>query len=162
MTKRGLSVEERLLANLTKDDETRCWIWGKPEYKNRYPRIKIGDDIPVAHRVAYEVWIGPIPEGYDIGHKCHDEAAALGLCAGGDFCIHHLCCNPEHLKAEPHGANLLSSPLTAAARNAAKTHCKRGHEFTPENTGVKGGCRFCRTCGRMTKEQRAEWDKNHV
>ena len=43
-------------------------------------------------------------------------------------------------------------------KNALKTHCKRGHEFTPENTAVtitrygngkesKG--RWCRECGRM-------------
>jgi hypothetical protein len=98
----------------------------------------------------------------DVGHKCHDEAALDGLCDGGNDCLHRACCNPEHLKAEPRVANLLASPLTQAFRNAAKTHCKRGHEFTPENTGVKkiGGWRYCRACNGMTKEERLAWDLN--
>lgn len=38
---------------------------------------------------------------------------------------------------------------TPAAVNAAKTHCKHGHEFTPENTRLdRGGYRCCRTCDR--------------
>jgi hypothetical protein len=36
---------------------------------------------------------------------------------------------------------------TFAARNAAKTHCKHGHEFTPENTVARrDGRRRCRAC----------------
>ena len=36
----------------------------------------------------------------------------------------------------------------ASARHAVKTHCKRGHEFTPKNTRTVRGARWCRECGR--------------
>lgn len=32
--------------------------------------------------------------------------------------------------------------------NASKTNCVRGHEFTPENTGMQKSGRYCRTCSR--------------
>lgn len=39
-----------------------------------------------------------------------------------------------------------SGPMGQAAINAAKTHCKRNHEFTPENTRWSNGHRSCKTC----------------
>lgn len=41
-----------------------------------------------------------------------------------------------------------------AAINARKTACKRGHEFTPENTYMNGGRRVCRTCKRQRERVR--------
>lgn len=39
---------------------------------------------------------------------------------------------------------------TITARNAAKTHCPRGHAYTAENTYVRPrGSRECRTCNRL-------------
>lgn len=40
--------------------------------------------------------------------------------------------------------------------NARKTHCKRGHEFTPENTYINPSnkSRNCRTCDRLTDRVR--------
>ncbi len=44
-------------------------------------------------------------------------------------------------------ANLLSARERAWANRRTQTHCKRGHEFTPENTRLdKRGCRVCRQC----------------
>lgn len=43
--------------------------------------------------------------------------------------------------------------------NGDKTHCKRGHEFTDENTYINptSGGRQCRSCVAMTKGERAVW-----
>lgn len=46
-------------------------------------------------------------------------------------------------------------------RNKAKTHCKRGHEFAPENTRLDGkGRRYCRTCQRESDASRAPRGSN--
>ncbi len=97
-----------------------------------------------AHRAAYELLVGPIPEGMELDHTCHDPER----CAGGDDCLHRRCVNVEHLNpTTPQGNTLRSNSV--AATNAAKTHCIHGHEFTPENTKIdKRGGRACRECGR--------------
>jgi hypothetical protein len=96
----------------------------------------------------YELMVGPIPDGYDLDHLCHTSAPD---CRQGRRCQHRACCNPAHLEPVTSRENTLRGS-SVVALNAAKTHCQRGHEFTPENTypaqarpGVIGrGCRTCR------------------
>ena len=158
MGKHGLSIEERLKADIVVND-AGCWIWQQSPQTMGYGRINIkGARGMLVHRLAYMEWVGSIPDGWDVGHKCHDDAARAGLCQPQNVrdCPHRQCINPAHLQAEPHGANLLASPLTLASINKAKTHCKRNHEFTSENTGLrKNKWRYCLACNRMTKEERA-------
>jgi hypothetical protein len=122
---------------------------GAPGYGLTYGNL-------LAHRVSYEKFHGPIPQGMQIDHTCHNEAARLDLCAGGKTCIHRLCVNPGHLMAVSHRQNGLNSPLAGG-----KTHCKRGHLYTEENTYTRqpknrpGPCRRCRTC------QRELWQRNN-
>jgi hypothetical protein len=164
MTKHNLPMATRLLAQIEYADND-CWWWiGLIHPHNGYGRLKFGKQMEWTHRLAYVTWIGPIPEGLDVGHKCHDRAAQAGECTDEDVCMHRRCINPEHLKAEPRNDNLNDSPLTQASINKAKTHCKRHHEFTPENTRMKGPnkqWRDCRACGKMTKVERDEWDRTH-
>jgi hypothetical protein len=62
---------------------------------------------------------------------------------GGRHCR---TCNREAMRRYS-GYTGLGSPWT---QNKAKTHCLRGHEFTPENTYVtKKGQRYCRACARI-------------
>lgn len=98
-----------------------------------------------AHRAAFGHFVGPIPEGHQIDHECHNSDES---CRGGPTCLHRRCVNPVHLVAKPPLDNYLASPNT----NANKTHCKWGHEFTDENTYRRkdngGRGRKCRTCIR--------------
>lgn len=103
-----------------------------------------------AHRVAYEYFIGPIPEAHDVDHDCHNRADPP--CHLGPACPHRRCVNPDHLRAVPHKENVLAG-VSFGAVNAAKTHCNRGHEFTPENTHFEsGGGRRCRVCRRLREK----------
>ena len=77
-----------------------------------------------AHRYIYQQVVGPIPAGLQIDHLCMNKT----------------CVNPAHLE-----------PVTAKEnmrrRGVAETHCRKGHEFTAENSYLHGnGSKECRTC----------------
>jgi HNH endonuclease len=88
-----------------------------------------------AHRVAYEMWFGPIPDGLVIDHLCRNRA----------------CVNPAHMEPVTHRENLLRG-TGASARQAAKKTCIRGHEFDVRN---KNG-RECTTCIRLRAQARVQ------
>lgn len=124
-------------------DASGCWFWTAGIDAEGYARFSAGSHA-LAHRFAYDQFVGPIPAGFTVDHLCHNEDAS---CPGGVSCPHRRCVNPEHLRAVSPAENALSSSRTTAAKNKAKTHCRRGHEFTDENTRVRpDGGRSCRQC----------------
>lgn len=74
-----ISVEKRLFKFIDKTDT--CWNW-TGDKQNGYGRIKLNNKKQLSHRVAYETWVGPIPSGTSVHHKCANPS----------------CCNPEHLQ----------------------------------------------------------------
>ncbi len=94
-----------------------------------------------AHVVSYEYFAGPVPEGLQVDHLCHNWDAG---CPGGDSCPHRRCVKPSHLEAVTHGENMRRSPRF----NGNKTHCPAGHPYTEANTYYPPGRtnRQCRAC----------------
>lgn len=82
-----------------------------------YGRFWINGKLGLAHRVAWELTYGPISPGLHLDHLCRNRS----------------CVNPEHLEPVSHAENVLRGEGITAV-NARKTHCKRGHELTEENT----------------------------
>lgn len=122
-----------------------CAIWTGECGSGGYGVLLVAGRRTMTHRVAYEVMVGPIPDGMLIDHTCHNRDAS---CPGGMQCLHRRCLNPFHLEPVTSQENTLRSSLTLAGKNTRKTHCYRGHEFTPENTRIlASGRRACRVCG---------------
>lgn len=113
----------------------QCWTWIGFSYKG-YGRAKWpGIKTEKAHRVMYQLLVGPIEPGLELDHLCHNS----------------LCVNPDHLEPVTRAENIRRSHVNGRG-NGTKTHCKYGHEFTPENTYNYPGNghfhpqRFCREC----------------
>lgn len=137
-------------------DDKGCWQVAGPRYFG-YGRWRRS----TAHRAIYLEVVGPIPDGYQVDHLCHDPQE----CEPGEGCTHRGCINPDHLEAVSPAVNTYRSGNPFAV-NARKTHCKRGHEFTPENTTLaksNASGRFQRVCRKCAAaKQRAYLSRKKV
>lgn len=121
---RGAPVIERLMFRTVADDEG-CWLWLGATNTKGYGHIAgdMGGRVLSVHRVVWAHVHGPIPTGLEIDHLCFVRN----------------CVNPDHLDLVTHAENI--------ARTRQRTHCKQGHEFTPETTYTgPAGNRRCRPC----------------
>lgn len=125
-------------------DPDGCWTWDKP-YSDGYGRATVARRQPLAHRVAYELLIGPIPEGMQLDHLCHTRDES---CDGGP-CVHRSCVNPIHLEPVTQAENKARGRAGRHASNGAT--CLRGHS---DWQVAESGRRTCRTC---RDERVARW-----
>ncbi len=132
------SVEERFWAKVQKTDT--CWLW-TAGLAHGYGSFRLIDRAVYAHRMAYELMVGPIPEGLHLDHLCRVTN----------------CVNPEHLEPVTCRENNLRG-ISPAAVNAAKTHCPQGHQYSAENTyeNPNSGRRLCRACQRVSSNARSQ------
>lgn len=148
---------ERLRSKVKVSPDSGCWEWtGRPAH-NGYGRIGWQGRYIAAHRVMWQLLRGPIPDGLELDHLCHNRDKS---CPGGRTCRHRRCVNPDHLEPVTHRENMQRAPVTvlnelrgpgvadAAAANRAKTHCPKKHEYTEANTLNYRGRRYCRACSR--------------
>ncbi|WP_079171410.1 HNH endonuclease signature motif containing protein [Streptomyces sp. CC53] len=110
-----MELEERFWSKVDWDihDEDRCWAWEATKIWNGYGRFKVTRTcLGLAHRIAYELEVGEIPEGMVIDHQCG---------------VRH-CVNPSHLRAvTPRQNTLMGNGPTAV--NARKVNCRCGGPY---------------------------------
>jgi hypothetical protein len=137
--------------------ESGCWFWTGPLNRDGYGQFGADWKVYPCHRWAYEYFIGPIPDGLVVDHKCHQPRD----CAGGSECLHRRCVNPAHLETVAPIENMLRGhgprrgQMASHAAKRAQTHCKRGHEFNEANTYIHEGRRICRLCRAEHEKRRS-------
>jgi hypothetical protein len=126
-----------------------CWPRSGGHSKG-YSRLHWKGRTRQAHCVVWELERGPIPDGYEVDHLCHNRDLT---CTDEDTCPHRACCNPAHLEAVPPAVNKRRAPRQELLRRA--THCVNGHPWTLASTVYNGkGERRCRECDRERDRKR--------
>ena len=121
------SIEERFWAKVRKT--AGCWVWTGAKISSGYGEMSVKGKPQYAHRLAYELLVGPIPDGLVIDHLCRNTS----------------CVNPAHLEVVTERVNILRGS-GATAVHARATHCPQGHPYDEANTYRSKGHRKCRTC----------------
>lgn len=117
--------------HLVVDNGDGCWLWTGYVNDRGYGIASFVRDgkhaATTAHRRAYNLMVGPVPDGLQLDHLCRVR----------------LCVNPYHMEPVTPAEN------TRRSRHGEMTHCKRGHLFDVANTRVdRRGSRQCRACLR--------------
>lgn len=146
---RKKSLKYRLEKFHLKDKESGCWNWVGVIRKDGYGSIIYNGKRWRAHRASYKEFIGDIPVGILVCHKCDNPG----------------CINPEHLflgtDADNRHDGMRKGRITfdhlrlynpkrgrqkGTKNKSVSTHCRRGHEYVNGNLIMNKGRRICRIC----------------
>lgn len=141
MTKEG--VLEKLKSRTIIQEVTECWLWQGALHPRGYGKIRIESKDFCVHRLS--AWIY-----HDLDLSNRNEQA-------NHFCSNQMCWNPQHIYVGNQKENI-GDAINLGKHNSChetqKTHCPKGHEYTPENTYIQGTSRSCKIC-RATSNK--EW-----
>jgi hypothetical protein len=129
-------IKDRFMAKVQVNIVTGCWEWIGARNNHEQGQFVVEHKKVLAYRFSWELHRGKIPEGMYVCHKCDNPP----------------CVNPDHLFLGTQSDNIRDCVSKGRLHNwnKAKTVCKRGHAFTPENTYlIKGVRRACAICRRM-------------
>lgn len=114
-------VRERFWVKVNKDGPTPehrpdlgpCWLWTAAAAPDGYGRFHFGsgDVAALAHRVAIELTVGPIPARRQVDHLCRTP----------------LCVRPDHLEPVPARVNRARQAAASAQKDRSCVVCGRIH-----------------------------------
>jgi hypothetical protein len=117
------------------------WLWIGGRNKAGYGTFYRDGQKFNAHRIAWEILVGPIPDGMELDHTCKVRRCVKVV--ADEF-------GPAHLQPVTHHKNVLIGDGWAGT-HARSTHCPRGHEYDlvlPPTANRPNGGRWCRRCQR--------------
>jgi len=121
-------------------EKSGCWNWSKATDIKGYGFAYWNGKTVRAHRLSYESFRGPIPAGMTIDHLCMNTS----------------CVNPDHME-------VVTAAENTSRRYRGRTHCKRGHRITAENTSVHAdGGKRCRACKKMHDQSRRPMNRSEA
>ena len=140
-----IPFEERYERFAFPEPNSGCYIWMGALNWNGYGKMGIGylsegnQQMQYAHIVAYEYFVGPVPTGMILDHKCRMRC----------------CVNPGHLEPVTYRENTMRGvgPTRVRVKAAKQTHCKRGHLLNGEIRN-SDGARVCMACRAITIKAR--------
>lgn len=122
----------KLQASISPEPNSGCWLWLACDAQG-YGRVLYNGRVEQAHRLVYELLVGPIPPGLVTDHLCRTRC----------------CVNPSHIELVTHRTNILRG-TGVSARNVIKTACPLGHPYSGHNLVIDNGDRKCRLCKANT------------
>lgn len=124
------------VANKLQETDAGCWEWTGHRHERGYGRIVLDKKNVSVHRLLYELFNGPIPDGWVIDHMCENKP----------------CSNPAHLDACTHTDNI-ERHWTIHPERDSNTHCSRGHKFDDVGWIIDKQDRACKKCYKMRQDK---------
>jgi hypothetical protein len=150
LNNRNMSTEERFWIKVNKTDG--CWLWTGNTLKGGYGYFWFTGKNVLAHRFAYELLVGPIPDGLELDHiknnGCTNRNCVKAI--ADEF-------GPAHLEPVTRLENQRRGN-TFTARNSSRTECPKGHSYEGENLYIhpSSGRRGCRICINISAKKYRE------
>ena len=114
ITKRKL--KNKLLSRVTLHKETGCWIFNETS-NFKYGRFTLNNKHYLAHRAAYLIYKGEMPQDFDVDHF---------------YCNNNFCCNPGHLEAVTHAENIRRAADSGTYRGEKNRNARHSNKTVRE------------------------------
>lgn len=131
---------ERFMDKVERGAPNECWTWRGTTLPQGYGQIRIATKMKRAHRISYAMFVGHIPTGMLVLHRCDNPS----------------CVNPEHLFVGSYRDNAVDAVNKGrnGNQNIGKMLCKRGHALVGANVYTdKRGYRTCTVCSRARAKE---------